>query len=136
MKNFVTVAVVMTFLFLTRPLAAADIATLYFMHFEDETYVPVTKDTIRANADEKWVISDKQRIGRLMRIVTSGVKSTFEDVNVRAVLYANGKTYFINRDGDVEVDGNSTRIDLKEFLQFHGSLRDDEKRSTHDRATL
>lgn len=110
---------------------ASEPVTLYFMTFEDDTYTPTTKANIRMGANKKWVISDSQRVNKLVKIITSGPTSTFQDKSTRAVVEWAGKSYFIDQTGNVEVDGNCIKMDLQEFLRFHRTLRDDERRSIH-----
>ncbi|MGO9931894.1 MAG: hypothetical protein ACLPV8_08785 [Steroidobacteraceae bacterium] len=109
--------------------AAAETATMYFLAFDTETYVSVTKYDIRAHANEKWVISDPQRISLLQQILSNGKTSDFADINVRAVVYLGERTYYINRAGETECGTVRKTIDVSKFLAFHAALRDDEKRS-------
>lgn len=59
-----------------------------------------------------------------MKLVSHGVHTYYTDGYTRAAVECGKMTLFINLQGDVETSkGDAYKIDTKEFLRFHDSLR-------------
>jgi hypothetical protein len=107
---------------------AGEDATIYYVPIGVETYAPITSETIRSAAREKWVITEPSRIQQLLRMLRGGTPHPFDDADVRAVIYYGGDTFFLNRDGEVKSRSGSTLINVSDFSKFYSTLRNEEKR--------
>lgn len=109
--------------------------TVYFVPFDIETYVPITRSTIMSIAWEKWTISSESETSRLINLLSYGVEGKFDEGKVRALVLSNNKAYFIDSSGVALIDSNwavlegkpGVRIDKAEFVKFRDSLRADER---------
>ncbi len=101
-----------------------DAATVYFIPFQVETYIPVTEETIVSQAWEKWTTSSKSEISRLTTLLEHGSESKFDGNRVRAMVLLDGQRYLIDSNGVVKTKGRaSIRIDKGKFIEFLTSLR-------------
>jgi hypothetical protein len=121
-KLFLTILVLGNFSF------AGEDATIYYVPIGMETYAPITSETIRSQAREKWVITEPSRIRQLLAILRVGTPHSFDDADVRAVIYCGGDIFFLNREGEVKSNSGSTLIKISDFSKFYSTLRKEEKR--------
>lgn len=106
---------------------AENTITVYFIPFEVETYVPVTKNDIISQAWEKWTISSKDQHYQLIKLLDKGNKKEFDEGMVRCLILSDNQTYLIDYNGVVIKDGTSgVVIDKSKFLQFRKSLNSNE----------
>lgn len=98
--------------------------TVYFVHFEIETYVPITKATIISNAWEKWIVTEDSEVSRLINVLSSGDEDRFDDKRVRCVVLFNNDTYYIDSNGVVSNGELSFQINKALILNFLDSLND------------
>ena len=111
-----------------------EVTIVYFVPFEIETYVPITQETITAEAWEKWTISSKTQRSRLFAILNQGGQGKFDEKRVRVMVRAGKQTYFIDSDGVVLRKGKlNVRIDKAAFVRFRDSLRTDQRQETQNR---
>ena len=111
---------------------ASESATVYFVPFRVDTYVPITKQTIRSAAWEKWIVTDRSRVSTLMKLLRGGKPHEFYNADVRAVIYNGNEIFYVNKVGDVEAKDGSSRIDIRELSAFLSHMRDDERAVVHE----
>ncbi len=116
-------------LFSYSSFADCDKAIIYYLPLYIEEYSPgnFSNSNIKSTAAEKWAVTESTRIRELMKILKTGRAHPYEDGRTRALIECGDKKFFLNKDGDVQSNGSSIRIDVKKFLQFHDSLRPDER---------
>lgn len=127
-KQFFIVTLLLT-LVSQSSLAGCGMATLYYVPFSIEEYVPggFTDTNIKSKAAEKWAITNPVRIKKLLKILRTGRAHAYDDGLTRALLDCGKDQFFINKDGQVRADGISIKIDLKAFLMFHDGLLPEER---------
>lgn len=101
--------------------------TVYFIPFRVETYVPITRATIRSLAWEKWTISSNDESSRLINLLGHGVEATFDEGKVRGMVLADNKTYFLDSNGVVSQGNVGIQLNKDEFVKFQDLLRADER---------
>ena len=107
----------------------ADVTTVYFIPFEVETYVPVTRATIISDAWEKWTISSKSQTSSLIAILNHGDEGTFDEDRVRGLILSGNRTFFIDTNGVVSAKGKlGIRIDKAMVFKFRDSLQADHRK--------
>jgi hypothetical protein len=111
---------------------AGEGATIYYVPIGVETYAPITSETIRSAAQEKWVITEPSRIQQLLSILRGGTPHPFDDADVRAVIYYGDDTFFLNRAGEVKSHLGSKLINVSGFSKFYSTLRSEEKRRVNE----
>jgi len=96
---------------------------VYFMPFQNETYVAVTSATIRTQAWEKWTISSKRDKDRLAAILKGTEESKFDEDTIRVLVINGRNSYFIDRGGVLLKEAaRGVKIDKSAFLAFRDSL--------------
>ena len=102
---------------------ARDAALVYFIPFDVETYVAVTRNDIIAQAWEKWTVVDGAAINRLARLFKPTNKQEFNEAKVRCLVILKGERYFIDANGIALKDGGtSLSVDRARFLAFGDSI--------------
>jgi len=101
--------------------------TVYFVPFEIDTYVPITRATIISDAWEKWVISSNSETSRLFTLLSNGPEDRFDENNVRGLVLSDNESYLIDSNGVVLKGKLSIRIDKAQFVRFKDSLRPDQR---------
>jgi|ERR1700674_3726042 len=124
-----SVCLVICLLLCDSSVFGAGVTTVYFVPFEVETYVPITRATITSLAWEKWTISSKSETSRLISLLNQGDKGNFDENKVRCLVLSGDQTHFIDSNGVVvqEQARVSVRIDKAGFLKFRDSLRADQR---------
>jgi hypothetical protein len=109
--------------------AGCNKATIYYLPLKIEEYSPggFSNANIKSVAAEKWVVTEPERIQRLLAILNTGSKHVYEDGRTRALIECGDEKFFLNKDGDVQGNGSSIRISINKFLQFYDSLRPSER---------
>ena len=101
-----------------------EMATVYFIPFEVETYIPITEATIASLAWEKWTISSESQTSGLIALLDHGDEGEFDGGRVRGLVVLKSQTFFLDADGVVTVNGRSgTKIDKNMFVKFRNSLQ-------------
>jgi len=106
-----------------------DVTTVYFVPFEIETYVPITKATIISQAWEKWTISSESQTSSLIALLNHGDERTFDENRVRGLILSGNQTFFVDANGVASTKGKlGIRIDKVMFVKFRDSLRTDQRK--------
>jgi hypothetical protein len=94
-----------------------------------EEYSPggFSNANIRVVAAEKWVVTEPERVQRLLAILNTGGKHAYEDGRTRALIECGNERFFLNKDGDVQSNESTIRINISRFLRFHDSLKPSER---------
>ena len=116
------------FLFSSSVLGGS-VATVYFVPFEIETYVPITRDTIISDAWEKWSLSSESEASRLLALLNHGNQDKFDEGNVRALVLYGHHRYFVDSNGVALGEKSSVKIDKARFVSFGASLRADQRQT-------
>jgi hypothetical protein len=129
MAKIVQIAALMLFFLSQTSLASCDKATIFYLPLHVEEYSPggFSNSNIKSTAAERWVVTEPARIQQLLKILRKGRAHSYEDGRTRALVECGDEKFFLNKDGDVESNGSSIRINLKKFLEFHDSLRPSER---------
>jgi len=106
----------------------ADVTTVYFVPFEVQTYVPITRDTIVSQAWEQWTISSKSQTAELVALLTHGVSAEYDQDNVRGLVVAGNRQFLIDANGVVSINGRSIQIDKAMLIKFRDSLAAEQRR--------
>ena len=114
--------------FPTQNTVAEGIATVYFVPFEVETYVPITRATIVSQAWEKWTISKGREIAVLVKMLTHGPAESFDENRVRALVIRDTQMYYVDSEGVVSNRNVNIKIDKTEFLKFRDSLKSEQRK--------
>jgi hypothetical protein len=124
-------ALMFCLLFSHGSFASCDKATIFYLPLNIEEYTPggFSNSNIKSTAAEKWMVTEPARIQQLLKILRKGHAHPYEDGRTRALIECGDNKFYLNKDGDVEINGSSIRIDLRKFLKFHDSLRPDERLS-------
>ena len=95
----------------------ADVATVYFVPFEIETYVPITQATIISQAWEKWTISSQSQTSSLIALLNHGDEWKFDESRVRGLVVSENQTFFVDANGVASANGKlGIKIDKSLFL--------------------
>jgi hypothetical protein len=109
-----------------------DVTTVYFVPFEIETYVPITRATIISEAWEKWTISSKSKTSSLIALLNHGDEEAFDENRVRGLILSGNQTFFVDTNGVASTTGKlGIRIDKAMFLKFRDSLHTDQRQILH-----
>lgn len=113
--------------------AEGEAIVVYYVPFDVETYIPITEASISCRAWEKWKISDRSKVSRLLNIVKTGQKANFDRKRVRAEIIVAEQKYFIDAAGVVLNGVSSYKIDRYDFVVFgESSLDPNEREFTRD----
>jgi len=117
-------------LFLFAPnVFGADVTTVYFVPFQIETYVPITRVTVVSQAWEKWTISSKSQTSSLIALLNRGDEETFDEYRVRVLILSGNQTFFIDANGVASTKGKlGIGIDKAMFIKFRDSLHTDQRK--------
>jgi hypothetical protein len=100
------------------------------MPLEIETYMPITRTTIAAQAHEKWTISSKREKEQLVAILRGGIKdkASLDENRVRMLIVLDRNSYFVDVNGVVHKDGSEdSRLDQTGLYRLRNSLRPRER---------
>src|SRR4051812_44803336 len=76
-------------------------AVVYFIPPGVETYVPVTPESIRRQAFERWCLSSTAQIDKLSSIVSGKTSATFDARRVRMAFLSKNAVRYMDADGIV-----------------------------------
>jgi hypothetical protein len=101
-----------------------ELMVIYFIPFEVQTYIPITKNTIISSAWEKFEISDKTTSNRFIRLFVrhNNNKIEFDEKNVRILVVHKKDYYFVDMNGVAVKNDMLFRIDKIKFLQLRDSV--------------
>ena len=129
MKLKMSLAVFSLFVF-SSAVFGAEVTTVYFIPFEVETYIPVTRATIISQAWEQWTISSKSQTASLIALLNHGDEETFDEFRVRGLVLSGNQTFCIDTNGVASTKGKlGIRIDKAMLVKFRDSLRADQRRT-------
>lgn len=115
-------------LLLGTPALGSETVTVYFIPFEIETYVPVTKESIVCDSSEVWTVADKSQIADLTEILRAGSRATFNEKMVRVRIERNGAISYIDAKGTLAAAKSSYQIDRVRFARFGQSLGPEQRK--------
>jgi len=109
---------------------AATQAIVYFIPFEVETYVPVTRETIVGQAWEKWTLDSDFAVVGLLSQIDGEEQLKFNQNRVRALVISEGQQAFVDASGIVSMAGKTGtyRIDKAAWSKIQSSLRIDQRK--------
>lgn len=107
-------------------LGSGEVTVVYFFPFDIDTYIPITTETIKGTATQKWTLTDTSHVSHLLLILNQGDKARFDNENVRAAVFTHGQIYYLNRDGVVKNGKYSYKINMNDFWKFRASLSEQE----------
>ncbi|MBI1424617.1 MAG: hypothetical protein GC149_14315 [Gammaproteobacteria bacterium] len=113
---------------LFMPLAySKDELTVYFIPFEIESYVSITRENIKSFAWEKWEIDSESKSSKLLKIIDSGNSENIDNHHIRVLVVSDKGNYFIDSNGVVSRTGKpDIKINKIEFMRFRDSLGKEE----------
>jgi hypothetical protein len=119
--SVMSAAIILTLM--ASPATPVERATVYFVPFQVDTYVPITEATIRARAWERWHISSKDTLARLLNSMTEAKGAQFDEDRVRVlVVRSDDQIYSIDCNGIGRKGATAIRINKATFLNFRDSL--------------
>ena len=107
--------------------SGGSVTVVYFIPFEIETYLPVTKDAIECSAHEVWVVAGTEQQVQLQRFLENGEAAAFDEKRVRAKIVSPFGNAFIDATGVAQTASSSLRVDRGKFkaLIVQGGLRNE-----------
>lgn len=108
---------------------------IYAIPFEIETYLPVTKETIREKTWEEFELVDDAQIKKFWTLFNNKNKGKFDHDKIRCLIVANDRRHFIDADGNVFGGGimysSINKKQFEEFLQILQSKTNKDGRSDY-----
>jgi hypothetical protein len=103
-------------------------ATVYFVPFALQTYVPITESTIVCDAWEIWTLSDTSKVSSLLGLVTKGSNgAVFDEKNIRVKIIRSNEPYYIDSEGTVLKGRSTFSVDRAKFANFAETLAPGER---------
>ena len=110
-------------LLLSEDAVGSEVTNVYFVPFDVETYVPITRESIECMAHEQWTFSRAEQSSRLVKFLERGDSAQFDETRVRVKVVAPSATLFIDAEGVAQRQDATAKIDRKRFRELLGALR-------------
>jgi hypothetical protein len=123
LKKYLRVILAFSWLFFSANAFGGSVAAVvYFVPFEIETYVPITRSTITCDAREKWTISEGFHTSQLTNLLIPSDYATFDTKRVRVRIDFGKQIYYIDATGTAQKGSLNFKTDKIAFLRFANSL--------------
>jgi hypothetical protein len=91
---------------------------IYYIPFNVETYIPVTKSNIEEKSHYKFNISSKEFILHIKTMLNAMKEGQFLPKRVRLKLVMDSIEYFFDSEGGVEIDRRHFKVDKYELEEI------------------